>query len=43
MSAHGHAGRAVVPLARTFDLDGVVEAHRLMEHGSAGGKLVVVP
>jgi NADPH:quinone reductase len=37
------AGRAVVPLARTFDLDGVVEAHRLMEHGSAGGKLVVVP
>jgi NADPH:quinone reductase-like Zn-dependent oxidoreductase len=36
------AGRAVVPLARTYDLDGIVEAHRLMEHGSAGGKLVVV-
>ena len=37
------AGRAVVPLARTFDLDGIVEAHALMEHGSAGGKLVVIP
>jgi len=37
------AGRAVVPLARTFDLDGIVEAHTLMEHGSAGGKLVVIP
>ncbi len=36
------AGRAVVPLAHTYDLDGIVEAHRLMEHGSAGGKLVVV-
>jgi NADPH:quinone reductase-like Zn-dependent oxidoreductase len=37
------AGRAAVPIARTFDLDGIVEAHALMEHGSAGGKLVVVP
>jgi NADPH:quinone reductase-like Zn-dependent oxidoreductase len=37
------AGRAVVPLARTFDLDGIVEAHAFMEHGSAGGKLVVIP
>jgi NADPH:quinone reductase-like Zn-dependent oxidoreductase len=37
------AGRAVVPLARTFDLDGIAEAHALMEHGSAGGKLVVIP
>jgi NADPH2:quinone reductase len=37
------AGRVTVPLARVFDLDGIVEAHRLMEHGSAGGKLVVVP
>jgi NADPH2:quinone reductase len=33
----------MVPLARTFTLDGIVEAHTLMEHGSAGGKLVVVP
>ena len=24
-------------------LDEIVEAHTLMEHGSAGGKLVVVP
>jgi NADPH:quinone reductase-like Zn-dependent oxidoreductase len=37
------AGRATVPIAGTFNLDGVVDAHRLMEHGSAGGKLVVVP
>jgi hypothetical protein len=37
------AGRAVVPLARTFDLEGIVEAHTLMERGSAGGKLVVIP
>ncbi|MCO1653842.1 zinc-binding alcohol dehydrogenase family protein [Pseudonocardia humida] len=37
------AGSVAVPLARTFDLDGIVEAHRLMEHGSAGGKLVVLP
>jgi NADPH:quinone reductase len=37
------AGRAVVPLARTYGLDDIVEAHTLMEHGSAGGKLVVIP
>lgn len=37
------AGRTVVPLDRTFDLDGIVEAHILMEHGGAAGKLVVVP
>jgi NADPH2:quinone reductase len=37
------AGRATVPLAQVYDLDGIVEAHRLMEHGSAGGKLVVLP
>jgi NADPH:quinone reductase-like Zn-dependent oxidoreductase len=36
------AGRAVVPIARTYDLAGIVEAHTLMERGSAGGKLVVV-
>ncbi|MBW0114420.1 zinc-binding alcohol dehydrogenase family protein [Pseudonocardia abyssalis] len=36
-------GRAVVPLDRTFDLDGIVEAHTLMEHGGTAGKLVVVP
>jgi Zinc-binding dehydrogenase len=32
-----------VPLDRTFDLDGIVEAHTLMEHGGAAGKLVVIP
>jgi NADPH:quinone reductase len=37
------AGRAFVPLARTYRLDEIAEAHALMEHGSAGGKLVVVP
>nr|MBA3907244.1 zinc-binding dehydrogenase [Pseudonocardiales bacterium] len=36
------AGRATVPMARAFALDGIVEAHRLMEEGGAGGKLVVV-
>lgn len=37
------AARAAVPIARTYRLDEIVEAHTLMEHGSAGGKLVVVP
>jgi NADPH:quinone reductase len=37
------AGSATVPIARTFALDEIVEAHRFMEHSSAGGKLVVVP
>ena len=36
------AGRAVVPLARAFGLDDIVEAHTVMEHASAGGKLAVV-
>ena len=37
------AGSAVVPIARTYRLDEIVDAHTLMERGSAGGKLVVVP
>jgi len=37
------AGRAVVPLARSFRLDQIVEAHTLMESGDAGGKIVVTP
>ena len=37
------AGRATVPRGRTFRLDEIAEAHRLMEDGHAGGKLVVVP
>ena len=37
------AAHAAVPIARTYRLDEIVEAHTLMEHGSAGGKLVVVP
>jgi NADPH:quinone reductase-like Zn-dependent oxidoreductase len=37
------AARAAVPIARTYCLDEIVDAHTLMENGSAGGKLVVVP
>ncbi len=37
------AGRATVPRGRTFRLAEIAEAHRLMEEGHAGGKLVVVP
>jgi NADPH:quinone reductase-like Zn-dependent oxidoreductase len=35
------AGRAVVPIDRVYDFDQIVEAHRVMEAGSATGKLVV--
>ncbi len=35
------AGRAVVPLDRTFTLDQIQEAHTVMEQGTALGKLVV--
>jgi NADPH2:quinone reductase len=35
------AGTATVPVDRVFPLDGIVEAHRLMESGGATGKLVV--
>jgi NADPH:quinone reductase-like Zn-dependent oxidoreductase len=37
------AERVIVPLAHTYRLEDIVDAHTLMEHGSAGGKLVVVP
>lgn len=37
------AGRATVPRGRTFRLEEIAEAHRLMEEGHAGGKLVVLP
>jgi NADPH2:quinone reductase len=37
------AGRARVPIGRTFTFDGIVQAHRLMESGTAGGKIVVLP
>lgn len=37
------AGRATVPLSRTFSLEELPEAHRVMESGHAGGKLVVLP
>ena len=35
------AGRATVPIHRTFDLDQIQEAHAYMESGQASGKLVV--
>jgi NADPH:quinone reductase-like Zn-dependent oxidoreductase len=35
-------GRSTVPVARVFRLDQIVEAHRLMETNTAGGKIVVV-
>lgn len=36
------AGEAVVPIGRVFDLDEIQEAHRVMEAGTAAGKLVVL-
>jgi NADPH:quinone reductase-like Zn-dependent oxidoreductase len=36
------AGRAKVPGGRVYQLDEIVQAHRDMENGSAGGKLVVL-
>lgn len=36
------AGRAVVPIDTTYDLDSIRDAHRRMEEGTASGKLVVV-
>ena len=36
------AGRAVVPIGRTYDIGEVVQAHRDMEAGVVGGKAVVV-
>jgi NADPH:quinone reductase-like Zn-dependent oxidoreductase len=35
------AGTAIVPIARVFQFDQIVEAHRLMEAGAAAGKFVV--
>ena len=37
------AGRATVPVDRTFGLDQIRDAHTLMESGEARGKLVVLP
>lgn len=36
-------GHARVPIARVYRLDEIVQAHRDMEAGRAGGKLVVIP
>jgi NADPH:quinone reductase-like Zn-dependent oxidoreductase len=37
------SGHARVPIGRTFALDEIVQAHTLMESGTAGGKIVVLP
>ncbi|MFK5583585.1 zinc-binding dehydrogenase [Ornithinimicrobium sp. LYQ131] len=36
------AGTATVPIGRVFDLEEIQEAHRLLEAGTAGGKIVLV-
>ena len=36
------AGRLRVQIAKTFHLDDIVLAHRLMEENKAGGKIVVL-
>ena len=36
------AGEATVPIGRVFRLDEIQEAHRIMEAGTAGGKIVVL-
>jgi NADPH:quinone reductase-like Zn-dependent oxidoreductase len=36
-------GRLTVPIHRTYRLDEIAQAHADMEHGSATGKLVVIP
>ncbi|MCB9765476.1 MAG: zinc-binding dehydrogenase [Alphaproteobacteria bacterium] len=36
------AGRATVPIARVFDFDEIVEAHRHMDESRGAGKLVVL-
>ena len=35
-------GRLKIQVGKTFKLDDVVEAHRVMEHGGAGGKMVLL-
>ncbi len=36
-------GKLTVQVGKTFSLDQIVEAHRLMEENKAGGKIVVLP
>ena len=36
------AGNATVPIGKVLDLEEIQEAHRIMEAGTAGGKIVVV-
>ena len=36
------AGTATVPIGKVVDLEEIQEAHRIMENGTAGGKIVMV-
>jgi NADPH2:quinone reductase len=36
------AGTVTVPIGKVLDLEEIQEAHRIMEAGTAGGKIVVV-
>lgn len=36
------AGTLQASVAKTFRLDGIVEAHRMMEENRAGGKIVLL-
>jgi len=36
------AGRFKPPIGRVFAIDDIVQAHRVMEEDSAGGKIVVL-
>lgn len=37
------AGLLQISVAKTFKLDGIADAHRMMEENTAGGKLVLLP
>lgn len=37
------AGKIHVEVSKTFSLDEIVEAHRVMEENKAGGKFVILP
>jgi NADPH:quinone reductase-like Zn-dependent oxidoreductase len=42
LAAQISAGKLQIQVGRTFHLDEIVEAHRVMEENKAGGKIVVL-
>lgn len=36
------AGKLKIPIGKVFQIDDIVEAHRLMDSNKAGGKIVVL-